>query len=81
MKLIDKLDPQFVVKLLVNVDTQQQKNYRRAIDALNNKENIFDLTISEAVAIMNAAEMDDECAAGLYNFYKYFDNGTILENN
>ena len=81
MKLIDKLDAQFVVKLLVNVDTQQQKNYRRAIDALNNKENIFDLTISEAVAIMNAAEMDDECAAGLYNFYKYFDNGTILENN
>lgn len=81
MKLIDKLDPKFVVKLLVNVDTQQLKNYRKAIHALHHKEDIFELTISEAVAIMNAAEMDDECAAGLYNFYKYFDNGTILENN
>lgn len=74
MKLIDKLSPEVVTQLILNETSDSVMYYRKAVNALHKKEKVFDLTISEAVAIMNAAEMDDACASGLYNFIKYFDN-------
>tara|TARA_R100000654_G_scaffold14554_2_gene31386 strand:- start:15993 stop:16214 length:222 start_codon:yes stop_codon:yes gene_type:complete len=72
MKLIDKLNPDNVVKLLNNKD-ESPTNYARAIAALNQYESYWDLPLNDVVTIIRMAELD-ACAIGISNFINYFDN-------
>ena len=73
MKLIDKLKPDNVVKLLNNKD-ESPTNHARAIAALNKYESYWDLPLNDVVTIIRMAELDDSCAIGISNFINYFDN-------
>ena len=72
MTLLDKLNPDNVVKLLNNKD-ESPTNYARALAALNKYESFWDLPLNDVVTIIRMAELD-ACAIGITNFINYFDN-------
>jgi len=72
MKLINKLNPENLEKLLNNKD-ESPKNYERALKALSKKNSYWELTLNEIVTIIRMAELED-CAVGMSNFINYFKN-------
>ena len=48
-------------------------HYERAMVALTNNDNVFQLTVGDAICVIDMCELDD-CASGLYDLYKYFKN-------
>ena len=72
MTLLDKLNPDNVVKLLNN-KAESPTNYARALAALNKYESFWDLPLNDVVTIIRMAELD-ACAIGITNFINYFDN-------
>ena len=72
MKLINKLNPENLEKLLNNKH-ESPNNYERALKALTENQSHWNLKLGDVVAVIRMAELDD-CAAGILNFTKYFEN-------
>lgn len=72
MTLLDKLNPDQVTTLLLKKD-DRPAHYERAMAALTNNVNVWDLTVGDAICVIDMCELDD-AAAGLYDLYKYFKN-------
>lgn len=72
MKLINKLNPENLEKLLNNKH-ESPKNYERALKALSENNSYWELTLNEIVTIIRMAELED-CAVGMSNFINYFKN-------
>ena len=72
MRLINKLNPENLEKLLSNKD-ESPKNYERALKALSEKNSYWELSLNEIVTIIRMAELED-CAVGMSNFINYFKN-------
>lgn len=72
MTLLSKLNPDQVKILLLKKD-ERPMHYERAMVALTNNDNVFELTVGDAICIIDMCELDD-AVAGLYNLYKYFKN-------
>lgn len=72
MRLINKLNPENLEKLLNNKH-ESPNNYERALKALTENQNPWNLKLGDVVSVIRMAELDD-CAAGIINFTKYFEN-------
>ena len=72
MTLLDKLNPEQVTTLLLKKD-ERPMHYERAMAALTNNANVFELSVGDAICVIDMCELDD-CASGLYDLYKYFKN-------
>lgn len=72
MTLLDKLNPT-KVNLLMSKRHTRPSHYERAMVSLTNHDNVFQLTVGEAINIIDMCELD-ECASGLFDLYKYFKN-------
>jgi len=72
MRLINKLNPENLEKLLNNKH-ESPNNYERALKALTENQSPWNLKLGDVVSVIRMAELDD-CAAGIINFTKYFEN-------
>ena len=72
MTLLDKLNPEQVTTLLLKKN-ERPMHYERAMVALTNNDNVFQLTVGDAICVIDMCELAD-WASGLYDLYKYFRN-------
>ena len=72
MSLLNKLKQENVEILLNNKD-ESPTNYERSLEAFTKNNTYWDLPLSDVVAIIRMAELED-CAVGIANFINYFKN-------